>query len=403
MVKETYQLKEIDTTLNVTQSAIDSIRKKNIIKTGCRVYENGYIGVAGTFGESNDETWEEAIRNLDLKIPYENEPSKDSRRIRDLRNPKLTLDDFLEKTEFILAKLREEYPQFIFSNKISLRESEVSLRNDVGLELINYDKSISFELIYKHKDSVNIMDSSFEYSHREYTVEAILEEVRNQLTAFETMVALPEIEKPIIINCYSSISKVIESLNGEALGRGTSIFSDKVGTKTFNEAFTLFVDRKDTEFHVPFFDAEGSVLDYDSTSLIKDGILVKGYADKKYSNLYNIPNTASADGDYDDVPTLDTPSISLKLSDKKLEELVGNEPVIVCVISEGGDCTNEGDFATPVQMSFLYQNGKYLGRLPEFTLSGNIYDIFGNGYVGYSEDKPFFGQHAIMSRMNVIV
>lgn len=97
MVKEVYQLKEIDTTLNVTQSRIDSIRKKNIIKTGCRVYENGYIGVAGTFGEPSDETWKTAIQNLNLKIPYEYEPSKDCRRIRDWRNPKLNLDDFLEK------------------------------------------------------------------------------------------------------------------------------------------------------------------------------------------------------------------------------------------------------------------------------------------------------------------
>lgn len=401
MIKETYQIKEINTTMNVTQSRIDSIRKKNIIKTGCRVYENGYIGVAGTFGEPDDKTWEEAINNLNLKIPYEYEPSKDHSRIRDLRNPMLTLEDFLEKTDLVLAKLREEYPQFIFSNKISLRETEVSLRNDVGLELVNYDKSISLELAYKHKDSINIMDSFLVYAEREYAVEAILEEARNQLTAFETMVTLPEIDKPIIIDCYSSLSKVMESLDGEALGRGTSIFCDKVGTKAFNETFSVTVDRKDTELHVPFFDAEGSVLDNDSTPLIDDGVIVKGYADKKKSKLYNTPNTASAEGEYDDVPTLEMPNLALKFSGKNLEKLIGNEPVILCVFASGGDCTNEGDFATPVQMSFLYQNGKYLGRLPEYSVSGNIYDIFGDDYVGYSEDKPFFGQHALLTRMKV--
>ena len=93
----------------------------------------------------------------------------------------------------------------------------------------------------------------------------------------------------------------------------------------------------------------------------------------------------------------------MKCSDKKLDELIGNEPVILCVFASGGDCTNEGDFATPVQMSFLYQNGKYLGRLPEYTLRAIIYDIFGDNYVGYSEDKPFFGQHALVTRMKVIL
>lgn len=163
------------------------------------------------------------------------------------------------------------------------------------------------------------------------------------------------------------------------------------------------VNREDTEFHVPFFDAEGSVLDNDSTPLIHDGVIVKGYADKKNSKLYNIPNTSSAYGEYDDVPTLEPPILSLKCSDKKLDELIGNEPVILCVFASGGDCTNEGDFATPVQMSFLYQNGKYLGRLPEYTLRAIIYDIFGDNYVGYSEDKPFFGQHALVTRMKVIL
>lgn len=403
MIKEIYQLKEIDTTLNVTQSRIDSIRKKNIVKTGCRVYENGYIGVAGTFGEPSDETWKTAIQNLNLQIPYEYEPSKDCRRIRDLRNPKLTLDDFLEKSELLLAKLREEYPQFIFSNKISLKETEVSLKNDVGLDLINYDNSVTIEVIYKHKDSVNIMDSYLQYVGREFNIDAILTEARNQLTAFETMVDVPDIEKPIIIDCYSSLSKIIESLNGEEVGRGTSIFCDKMGTRAFHEAFTLNIDRKDPEYyHVPFFDAEGSVLEEDSTSLIEDGVIVKGYTDKKNSKLFGVENTACAGADYDDVPSLETPSISINLSDKNLNELIGDEPAILCLFTEGGDCTNEGDFATPVQMAFLYQNGKYLGRLPEFSLSGNIYDMFGDDYIGYSKDKPFFGQHAIASRLKVV-
>lgn len=399
MVKEVYQLKEIDTTLNVTQSRIDSIRKKNIVKTGCRVYENGYIGVAGTFGEPSDVTWENAIQNLNLKIPYEYEPSRDCRRIRDLRNPNLTLDEFLEKSEFILAKLREEYPQFIFGNKISLRETEVSLKNDVGLELINYDKCIIIEVTYKHKDSINIMDSYLAYVGREYNVDAILLEARNQLTAFETMVDLPSIEKPIVIDCFSSLSKVIESLNGEELGRGTSIFCDKMEKRVFHETFSLSVDRTDAEYHIPFFDAEGSMLEGDITALIEDGVIMKGYADKKKSKLYHIPNTATAGADYDEVPSLVAPSVLIKLSDKNLDELVGDEPIILCVFADGGDCTNEGDFATPVQMAFLYQNGKYLGRLPEFSLSGNIYDLFGGDYVGYTKDKPFFGEHALMTRM----
>lgn len=57
MVKELYQTVLRETSLNVTNGEIDSVRKKSITKSGCRVYDGGFLGVAGTLGEPTAESW----------------------------------------------------------------------------------------------------------------------------------------------------------------------------------------------------------------------------------------------------------------------------------------------------------------------------------------------------------
>lgn len=401
MVKELYQIKLYETTLNVTQTSIDSIRKKNITKSGCRVYENGFIGVAGTFGEATEDTWERAIKNLDLKIPYDYEVSKNAKRTRDLKKLDLSTELFVDKSEKLLEIFRNEFPEFIFSNKIKLIESEVTLKNDAGLDYVNYDKSVYLELIFKHVNSVNILDSGVLYQDREFDIDKILEETRQQLDAFNKEVELPDLKKAIVVTGAEALAKILESLNGEALGRGTSMFNNKVGTKTFNDNFTLYGDLGDETYHVPFFDAEGSVLENDVCSLIEEGVILRGYTDKKNSKEFGVMNTASASAGYDDVPTLGMMNINIKKSDETFVELVGNEPVIFAIMASGGDCTNNGDFATPVQMAYLMQNGKYIGKLPEFSMSGNIYEIFGNDYIGLSKDKFAFNQNLLICSINI--
>ena len=50
MIKELYRIFKHEVCLNVTQGAVDSVRIKNIVKSGARVNDGGYIGIAGTIG-----------------------------------------------------------------------------------------------------------------------------------------------------------------------------------------------------------------------------------------------------------------------------------------------------------------------------------------------------------------
>lgn len=93
--------------------------------------------------------------------------------------------------------------------------------------------------------------------------------------------------------------------------------------------------------------------------------------------------------------------IKVKSGDKTLSEILNGKEAIYTVIMSGGDCTNEGDFASPVQMSYLFKDGKIVGRLPELSVYGNIYEMFGEDYLGQTADRCYFGEHAIVLNMNI--
>lgn len=402
MIRELYQTMIRETALNITQTKIDSVRIKNITKSGCRVYDNGFIGVAGILGEPTDETWDLAKSNLRKKLPYEYEPCGNKELVRDLRKETISSEDFTKRVEELMEQLRLEFPEFIFSNKIKLTEVEETINNDIGLNLKNIDSSVSFVLIVKHVDSANVFDTAIMLVDRIFDGNKFLEDVRMQLNVFNNEVKLPEGEMlPVVVSSIDLSGKIIESLNGEALGRGTSIFKDKIGTKAFHEAFSLYADRGEDALLGSFFDNEGSTLENDKIALIEDGVILRGYTDKKTAKEFNVPNTASAGGDYDEVPGLSGISLSIKPSEKTLEQLLDGKQAIYVVIMSGGDCTNEGDFASPVQMSFLMEDGKLIGKLPEFSLSGNIYNMFGKDYIGYSSDKAYFGEHALVTKAKI--
>ncbi len=66
------------------------------------------------------------------------------------------------------------------------------------------------------------------------------------------------------------------------------------------------------------------------------------------------------------------------------------EPIVRMTTTyiEGGDMTPEGHYATPVQMAYLVENGKLVGRLPELNISGNFFELLGKDYLGTVHGTP---------------
>lgn len=388
MVKELYQIKTKELTLNITNGEIDSVRKKNLTKSGCRVYDNGCIGIEGVLGEPTQETWEKAERALALNIPYLYEPTKNLVKSRTL-GAFVDEKEFISKAELLLKTLKTEFPEFVFSNKIEAGEETTILKNDAGLDLCDTQCYVSVGIIVKEESSPNVFDSVIEWIGREFDYDKILETARNLLRAHLNPVELPKEKIPVLFGSYTVSSILGDYLHAQKLKKGASLLSGKEGTKVFSDKLTLSVSRGE-ESYVPFFDAEGTIVPNERFALIENGVLLRGVADKLCAEEFGMELSSSAYGGYDDVPMLAVHpfTLDLKAAGTVKEILDGKDAILICMAS-GGDITPAGDYATPVQTAYLCRDGKLVGRVPEFNARGNIFDMLGKNYLGTSSDKPF--------------
>lgn len=406
MIKEKYIKNVKEISLNIVQSRIKSVRKKDITKTGFRVYKDGFIGVAGVVGNADEgELEKRAIENLKLQIPYPYEPTSNIVKKKDYRKETISNEDFVKEVEELLQILRDEFPDFIFSNNIFIQELESKLINSKEVDLTYVDRVVVAALIIKEKDSVNVFDAFAAHMDREYSRERILENVRKTLIAYRNKVELPKKGKLPVIFAESDslpLMKLIEELNGYKFGTGASLFKDQLGKEMFNENFTLYQSAEEEDITgIEFFDAEGVVNENYIYNLIENGRIITPYTDKKTSTQFNLPLTGSASAEYDKVPALAPRNLKVKASDKSLKELLNGELGVLVSLASGGDFTQEGVFGTPVQLAFLTDGEKLIGRLPELSVSGQLYSMFGEDFIGKSNDKELLGEKNLVIKLDV--
>lgn len=386
MIREQYRSTVTDTTLNIVNSKIESVRNKKIAKTSQRVYQDGFLGVAGAIGNfCGDTLLNEAQEALEKKIEYPSEPSSEKVMSCDMRTEPLSGQNMVEAFGSLLDELKCRQPDFIFSNKISLTEVEAKIENNAGLKLDYADRCLSFGLIFKEKTSTSVFDGSLGFQERLFDRNLILDEFDLILNAYREKVELPKAGRyPVIFFTEDApVDKFVSDLKADIFAQGGSLFSGKLGQPLFNETFT-FGQSLDPEmvYNTPFFDSEGTVNTRFTYNLIEDGVLKAPYCDKKTAHKYGFAPSGSGFAPYDGVPQTMLMRPYIKRTGYDLKTLLGGQTGIVVLMAAGGDFTPQGDYATPVQLAMLCDGKRLIGRLPEFNLSSNIYEMFGKGFRG---------------------
>jgi PmbA protein len=183
--------------------------------------------------------------------------------------------------------------------------------------------------------------------------------------------------------------KFIRDLHGMIYGTGSSLFSGKIGEKLFSENFTLLQTASYEDYDVikHFFDNEGTYQENFTIPLIENGVLKRAYTDKKTSEMFDLELTGSADGDFDSVPNLNYETFVVKPSEKTAKDILGSRKAVIVIEAGGGDFTADGKYASPVQLSYLYEDGEIKGRLPQLNISSHVYDMYGKDFLGVPKDS----------------
>ena len=353
--------------VSIEENRIDSFRRGNTLINTFRVQEEGILGIHFQQGEiSDEEGYARARQNLALNRPYPF-TLETGVRSRDMTERVLTNRQLMEYTEEALEYVHSEFPEFTLNGGFAQSILYFGQENDRGLDYSSRDCTTEFRLSFKHKESRELHDGWFSIGQRDFDMQKFRAMADNYLTAFGLSRDFPK-EILVQMRYYDLLSLFAGSLNAESICLGTSLLSGRLGEKLFAEHFSLAHDVSDAEcWNTPFFDGEGVVQKGDRMLYIENG---------------NV-------------------NLRIKCSDKTVRELLNGSLSVVPIRYGGGGFNEKGEWVMPVQLGYLCDGERLLGRLPEFTLVSNLFDMFGEDFIGVGCDNPVFHDKSILVRMRL--
>jgi len=397
--KEFITMRIKESAARVQNSEVTAVRVKDITRKGVRVYQDGKIGIAGVVGDApEDVLLQGAMQNLNAGIAYPYPLTQNLKDHRCYNEQPMSSQELLEQAEGVLQILQKDYPDFAFSESISSIEQIVQMRNSEGLDLEYKDAVFALSLILKERATANLFDGALFCLTRNLDPDKFWDFNRSFLEAYRNKVELPEGDVlPVFMWDLSVLQSFLgRALHGERFARGSSLFSGKLGEQLFAEKVTIELNRDPATRIKPFFDTEGVVIPNDRLALVENGRLTAVLTDKKTADTYGLAHTGAATGDYDDPPTIDGAhggSLSFKTDSEDIAAVLQGRPAVFALLCSGGDFTADGSFATPVQVSFLFDGERLLGKLPEFAVRSNLFRMLGEDYIGTFENTGlYFGE-----------
>jgi PmbA protein len=388
MEQEKYYVKSTSLSVNIANSEVNSLRINEDLQTIVRVFDDGKIGIAGQIGECDEQKLiESAKEKLNQGIAYPCNLTAGKVRKADTTKQIIKEDEFVSTIKHLVARLAKEYPQFIFSNKANMEITEEGYSNSLKTEYVYKGNDLVLSLIIKDKASSNIFDLGYGISTNEYDEDKIVADIGKLIKPFFTVVDMPE-NVPVIIEASSVAWQGVTGFIAEAYASGASLYNGKLGKKIFDERVNILFDKtKENAINTPFFDVEGSTVEGDKFYIVKDGVFNGIITTKRTSAQYNYAISGSAGCNYDSVPAVSLRGLDIAETDK-LENIVKGKAIFVSMTS-GGDITPSGDIGLPVMLAYLYDNGNLVGKLPPFSINGNIFNLLGKDMLGIAKGGMF--------------
>ena len=402
MTKEKFTQKTIHSNVKIVENKIVSFDKSNAVQYSFRVYKDGFAGIHYQQGKMTDkEGFAKAEKNLELKRPYPFELEKGVRS-RDKTEKPLTDEELMSTTEKVLKYLHKKYPDYTFEGNVGTSIWEETVENSLGMDYRAKDGNSSINISFRHKDSKDISDGYISFTQRTLKLRHFYKIADNYLENFTKTLPMPK-ECIIVDKYYDYTGKLRECLSLEKLKLGTSLLSGKVGQQVFSENLTVLHDVTDKNtWMASFWDGEGVVPKGDKVYFIRNGKLLRGYCDKKIAKKFRTKTTGNAGCNYSDIPSGSFNSMNLKIGNKSVKELLNGKLGIIPVQSYGGGFKEKGEYTMPVQIGLLTDGEKILGRVPPFTMSTNLFDMFGKDFIGVAKyNKEIFNDKVMLFKCQI--
>lgn len=171
---------------------------------------------------------------------------------------------------------------------------------------------------------------------------------------------------------------ISEYFSAKEVDEKRSLFAGKLGQKIANEKFSLIDD--------PLNERGGGVRPFDSegapsqrTVLFEKGILKNYLTNLEFATKMNLPHTAHASRGPTSSMDISATNLVMEKGSASLEDLLKSHQKLVYITKFTGSMhsgfkESTGDFSLPAE-GFLYENGKKVGPVDQFVVSGNIFEL----------------------------
>ncbi len=410
MMREFLKIKVEKIKIGYNGGQIVSIRNGRLQKNSARVIKEGRISTACGVGNINkDNLLNQALEKSEYGIPCACQFPKEMVYKEDLAEAaSIDTSKSVERLKEVLEQINQRFPNCIHNGRWVEQVVSIALENSLGSELFSRFKLTSISNIYKHQDSMNMLDGWMSTaSFKDLNPMEMIHSHSPYLEKYETEAPLKAGKYPFIFIDNGLIEhKITESISAENYFNQSSLFSDSLGKKIFHQDLSLIdINNNLSKIVYSPFDMEGFLRKEAALPIISEGKFVNLMADLGAAHKYDINPTGNGYREYNSGVNVRANLLDIKPGSKKLKELLKDIPeVIVCFLASGGDFLPNGDFSTPVQVAYLIQNGEVCGRLPQFQISSNIFNYLGGDLIAIAQDEyqPGYSPYLI-SQVNVLL
>ncbi|MEN3185412.1 MAG: TldD/PmbA family protein [Atribacterota bacterium] len=300
----------------------------------------------------------------------------------DPRVENIGVRDMVELANYIVAQIREEYPEVLVNLEITAGEEERSLYNHHEEKLSFARTFFQVAVVVNRTAEDDILEIYAErgWGNRDVDVEGLLQELKQKIEYSRRLYAVRSGKYPVIFTPQGALVllyPLFYGLNGKNIVFGRSLLGDKFGKVIFSSLFSLLETP-----HEPWsmgtcpFDDEGVVTQKEKY-IIDNGKLENGFFDLwSAARLKKTPCGNGFRVSYQDLPEPGFGTLRVKNGLRDRETLVEEleEGLIVdSVLGLGQSNIASGSFSCGVQLGFYVKGGEIQGRVKDVMISGNVY------------------------------
>ncbi|WP_415062716.1 TldD/PmbA family protein [Bdellovibrio sp.] len=384
-----------DLSIGYQKNKLESFEATQSQMAGLRVIlgaSQGYAYTENLSDESLLRTYREALSNAktvqkgeSLEVPLVKPQTVQA--MNHLFNPEnVTMDKkmevarLLEEISLNVDKRVQAVPYSGFSETVSFKR----ILNSEGLDQEfkqNYYSGYAYALAKEGESSKMDGEGFFVRSFQDIKTKEVAEEgVRKALSRLGAQ-KLPTGNYAVVID-RSQFPMVLQMIysyfSAKQVYEGKSLFKGKLGQKIASEKFQLVDDPFELRGSaVRPFDDEGA--SSQKTVLFEKGVLKNFLTNLEYAKKMELPHTAHARRSPASQLEIAPTNLLVAKGTKSLQELLASHTKVVHLTEFSGGLhagfkETTGDFSMPAE-GFLYENGKCIGPIDQFVMSGNVLDL----------------------------